>query len=214
MGALRRQPRTWVAVYTWILLDDLIARFTYAGIFLVLFVAGLGAPIPEELPILAAGVLSSQDIVRWWAALGVCLAGVLTGDSALYWIGHHWGDHILDWRITRCILTREREEVMKRAYRRHGMKIVFSARFVAGFRAAAFLTAGVVRIPFWKFFAVDGIAALVGVPLGFGVAYLFTDQLPAILRGVHRFERVAALLAMVLLAAVIGYAAYRKSREE
>ena len=104
-----------VAVYTWILLDDLIARFTYAGIFLVLFVAGLGAPIPEELPILAAGVLSSQDIVRWWAALGVCLVGVLAGDTALYWVGHHWGDHILEWRITRRVLTREREEVMKRA---------------------------------------------------------------------------------------------------
>lgn len=196
-----------------VLVEDLIERFTYIGIFLVLFVAGLGAPIPEEIPILAAGVLSSENIIRWWAALAVCFIAVMAGDSTLYWIGHHWGEHILDWRITRRILTREREEMVKRAYHRHGIKIVFAARFVAGFRAAAFLTAGVVRIPFWKFFLVDGIAALVGVPLGFGVAYLFTDQLPAILQGVHRFERLVALGAMVLLAAVIGYLAYRKSRE-
>ena len=151
--------------------------------------------------------------MRWWAALGVCLLGVLAGDTALYWVGHHWGDHILDWRITRLVLTKEREEAMKRAYHRHGMKIVFIARFVAGFRAAAFLTAGVVRIPFWKFLMVDGVAALIGVPLGFGVAFLFTDQLPAILHGVHRFERVLALVALVLVAAAIGYLAYRKSRE-
>lgn len=191
---------------------DLIERFTYAGIFLVLCVAGLGAPIPEEAPIFAAGILASQEVIRWWLALIVCFVGVLSGDVALYWIGHHWGEHIMDWRITRFVLTPEREQVVVEAYHRHGMKIVFTARFVAGFRAAAYLTAGIVRIPFWKFLAVDGIAALIGVPLGFGVAYLFTDQLPQIMRGVHDVQRILILAGMILLAAVIGYAAYRKSR--
>jgi membrane protein DedA with SNARE-associated domain len=194
------------------LVADLIERFTYLGIFLVLFVAGLGVPIPEEAPILAAGILASQDVIRWWLGLAVCFVGVLSGDIVLYWLGHHWGEHILDWRVTRFVLTPEREKTVKEAYHRHGVKIVFTARFVAGFRAAAFLTAGIVRIPFWKFFLVDGVAAVVGVPLGFGVAYLFTDQLPAIMRGVHDFQRIAILIGMVLLAAVIGYAAYRKSR--
>jgi membrane protein DedA with SNARE-associated domain len=202
------------AVYTGVLVADLIERFTYLGIFLVLFAAGLGVPIPEELPVFAAGILASQEVIRWWAALIVCLVGVLAGDAALYWVGHHWGEHILDWRITRLVLTPEREAMVIRAYRRHGMKIVFCARFVAGFRAAAFLTAGVVRISFWKFFLVDGIAALIGVPLGFALAYLFTDQLPAIMRGMHRFERVAALVALAALAGVIAYFAYRKSRAE
>jgi membrane protein DedA with SNARE-associated domain len=195
-----------------LLVNDLIERFTYLGIFLILFVAGLGVPIPEEAPLLAAGVLASQEVVRWWLALIVCFVGVLSGDIVLYWVGHHWGEHIMDWRITRWVLTPEREKQMISLYHRHGIKIIFSARFVAGFRAAAFLTAGIVRIPFWKFLAVDGVAALVGVPLGFGVAYLFTDQFPAIMRGVHRVERLAILAGMVLLAAIIGYLAYRRSR--
>ena len=191
---------------------DLIERFTYAGIFLVLFVAGLGAPIPEEAPILAAGVLASQGIIKWWLGLAVCFVGVLAGDITLYWVGHHWGEHIMDWRLTRFVLTPEREKTVVQAYHRHGVKIVFTARFVAGFRAAAFLTAGIVGIPFWKFLLVDAIAALVGVPLGFGVAYLFTDELPAILHGVHRLERIVVLAVLVLLAVMIAYAAYRKSR--
>jgi membrane protein DedA with SNARE-associated domain len=101
---------------------------------------------------------------------------------------------------------------MMALYHRHGIKIIFSARFLAGFRAAAFLTAGIVRVPFWKFLGVDAMAALIGVPLGFGVAYMFTDQLPAIMRGVHRVERLAVLAGMVLLAALIAYLAYRRSR--
>jgi membrane protein DedA with SNARE-associated domain len=178
----------------------------------VLFVAGLGVPIPEEVPIFAAGVLASQEIIRWWIALLVCFAGVMLGDCTLYWIGHHWGEHILEWRITRFVLTTEREKYVIGMFHRHGVKILFSARFVAGFRGAAFLTAGIVRIPFWKFVLADGIAALVGVPLGFGVAYLFTDQLPAIMQGVHRMERLLILVGMVLLGGAIAYAAYRKSR--
>jgi membrane protein DedA with SNARE-associated domain len=197
---------------TGLLVADLIERFTYLGIFLVLFVAGLGVPIPEEAPLLAAGVLANQEIIRWWLALIVCFVGVMSGDIVLYWVGHHWGEHIMDWRITRLVLTPEREKQMIRLYHRHGIKIIFSARFVAGFRAAAFLTAGIVQIPFWKFLLVDGVAALVGVPLGFGVAYLFADQLPAIMHGVHRAERLVVLAAMVALAAVIGYLAYRRSR--
>lgn len=169
-------------------------------------------PIPEEVPILAAGILASQDIITWWIALLVCFAGVLAGDATLYWVGHHWGERILEWRITRFVLTPAREKYMIEAYHRHGIKIIFTARFVAGFRAAAYLTAGIVRIPFWKFIAVDGIAALVGVPLGFGVAYLFSDQLPAIMRGVHRAERLLLLGVLVVLAGIIAWLAYRKSR--
>lgn len=191
---------------------EVIERFSYAGIFLVLFVAGLGVPIPEEVPILAAGVLAGHNVIKAWLGLAVCMVGVLSGDTALYWVGHHWGERILDWRLTRLVLTPKREEVVKGAYHRHGIKIVFTARFVAGFRAAAFLTAGIVRIPFWRFLLVDGVAVIVGVPLAFGVAYLFTDQLPAILHGVHRVERIAVLAVLVLLAAGIGYLAYRKSR--
>jgi membrane protein DedA with SNARE-associated domain len=43
-----------------------IEHFTYLGLFLTLFAAALGLPIPEEVPILAGGVLAQQEVVRWW----------------------------------------------------------------------------------------------------------------------------------------------------
>ena len=189
-----------------------IEDFTYVGIFLVLFAAGLGVPIPEEAPIMAAGVLAHENVVRWWIALPVCLLGVLSGDVALYWVGHHWGERILDWRMVRYVLSREREERIMDTYRRHGVKIVFTARHVIGLRAAAFLTAGIAHVPFWKFMAVDAVAALVGVPAGFGIAFLFTDQLGRVMADVQRFERWLVLYALVALAAWLGYLAWRYNR--
>jgi len=194
------------------MVQHLIEHFTYVGLLLVLFATGLGLPIPEEGPIMAAGVLAHERVIRWWIALPVCLIGVLSGDTVLYWVGHHWGERILDWRAVRWVLSREREERLKAAYHRHGVKILFSARHVVGLRAAAFLTAGIAKVPFWRFIVVDATAALVGVPVSFGVAFLFADQLERVLADVHRIERWLVLYALLGLAGWLSYLAWRQYR--
>jgi len=194
------------------LVASLIEQLGYVGLFLILFIAGLGVPIPEELPIVTGGVLSNQMVLRWWIALPVCIVGVLVGDVVLYWAGHHWGERVLGWRPVRWVLTQAREEQLKAAYRTHGVKIVFTARHVMGLRAAAFLTAGIARIPFWKFLAVDGIAALVSVPFGFFLAFLFADQVEQVFRDVHRIERWLTLAALVGVAIWVTILVRRRGR--
>ena len=195
-------------------LAQFLEEFTYAGIFIALFLGGIGVPLPEEVPILTAGVLSHEEVVRWWLALPLCIVGVLSGDVVLYWVGRHWGERVLSWRLVRRVLTRDREESLKESYRRHGVKIVFTARHVMGLRAAAFLTAGIVHLPFGRFLLVDAAASIIGVPLGFGVAFFFTDQLEQVMRDVHRVERwiVMALLAIAVL--WFAWASLRKARRE
>jgi membrane protein DedA with SNARE-associated domain len=196
------------------MIEHIVEHFTYAGIFLVLFVAGLGVPIPEELPIAAAAALASRGIVRWWIALPVCVVAVVAGDVVLYWVGHHWGERILEWRLVRRILTKSREARLLESYRRHGVKIVFTARHIMGLRAAAFLTAGIARIPFWKFLAVDGGAAIVSVPIGFGLAHLLTEQLYQLATDAQRWDRWLMLIALVALVAWLVYMLHRRAKKD
>jgi membrane protein DedA with SNARE-associated domain len=143
-------------------LQGFVEQFTYLGIFVVLLFGSLGVPIPEEMAIIAAAVLSHAGLVRWWLALPICLLGVLSGDMVLYWVGRHWGANVLNWRVVRLVLTRKREQWLKAAYRRHALKTIVTARHVMGLRAAAFLTAGMARVPFWKFVVADAGAAALG----------------------------------------------------
>lgn len=193
-------------------LQGLVEQFTYLGVFVVLLLASLGVPVPEEMPIIAAAVLAHEGLARWWLALPVCLLGVLSGDVILYWVGHHWGERILAWRPVRLVLTLEREERLKTAYRRHAIKTVVTARHVVGLRAAAFLTAGIAHVPFARFLLTDAVAALISVPITFGLAYFFTDQLEEVLADVRRVERWLALLALLATAAVLAYASWRRQR--
>ena len=190
-------------------LQGVVEHFTYLGIFAALVLGSLGVPIPEEMAIIAAAVLSHAGVVRWWLVLPVCFVGVLSGDLVLYWVGRYWGEDVLNWRVVRLVLTRKREQWLKAAYRRHALKTVVTARHVMGLRAAAFLTAGMARVPFWKFVVADVGAAVLGVPLGFGLAYFFTDQITAIVADVHRVERWLALGGLVALLVVLGVGAWR-----
>jgi membrane protein DedA with SNARE-associated domain len=79
-----------------------------------------------------------------------------------------------------------------------------------GLRAAAFLTAGIARVPFWKFLAFDTIAALVSVPFGFFLAFLFADQVEQVLADVHRIERWLALAVLVVVAVWVTIAVRRR----
>lgn len=185
---------------------------SYLGIFGILMLGSLGVPVPEEMAIIAAAVLSHEGIVRWWLALPVCLLGVLSGDVVLYWVGRHWGENILNWRVARLVLTLKREQRLNAAYRRHALKTIVTARHVMGLRAAAFLMAGIARVPFWKFVVADAGAAALGVPLGFGLAYFFTDQITAIAADMHRVERWLALAGLVMLVAALVVGVWRCKR--
>ncbi len=193
-------------------LQEFVDNFTYFGVFAVLLLGSLGVPIPEEMPIIAAAVLSHEGIVRWWLALPVCLLGVLSGDVVLYWVGRYWGEQVLNWRVVRLVLSPARELWLKAAYRRHALKTVVTARHVMGLRAAAFLTAGISRVPFWKFVVADVGAAVLGVPLVFGLAYFFTDQIRAITADVHRVERRVGLAVLLALAAILAAGVWRWNR--
>ena len=190
------------------MLQELLQRFTYLGILAALLLGSLGVPIPEEMPIVAAGILSHEGLARWWLALPVCVLGVVSGDTVLYWAGRRWGERLLGWRVVHHVLTRARADWLQAAYREHAMKTVAMARHVTGLRAAAFLTAGIARVPFWKFILADAAAAAVSVPLAFGLAYFFTHQIGAILADVHRVERWLALAGLVVVAGgLVVYAA-------
>ena len=81
-----------------------------------------------------------------------------------------------------------------------------------GLRAAAFLTAGIARVPFWKFLAADTVAALVSVPFGFFLAFLFADQVEQVITDVHRVERWLVLVALVIVGVWVAVAVRRRGQ--
>ena len=158
------------------LADDLILQFGYFGIFFVLVLGGLGLPVPEEAPIIIAAILARKGTMHWIPALASCFAGVLVGDFVVYFLGFFYGEKVLRFPLTRKFLTKDREAQIKGYFHRHGVKILILGRFAVGFRTAAYLTAGILRLPTLKLFLTDLFAASISTFLMFGLGYAFASK--------------------------------------
>ena len=185
---------------------SLIARYSYFGIILLLVLGGLGIPIPEEAPIILSAILSRRGTMVWWLALIACFAGVLLVDFVVYFLGYFYGEKVLSFRLTRKFLTRAREAQIKGYFHRHGVKILILGRFAVGFRTAAYLTAGILRLPALRLLLADLFAASLSTLLMFGLGYWFADWVEAGLREVKHYIVVIVFLTVV---AWVGYSYYR-----
>ena len=176
--------------------EQLIQQLGYAGITLVLVLGGLGLPIPEEVPIILAAVLSRHGQMWWPYAVTACMVGVLLGDFVVYFLGYYHGEKVLSLPLTRRLLTRARETQIKGYFHRHGFKILVLGRFAPGFRTAAYLTAGILQLPPLKLLLTDFVAASLSTAIMFGGGFYFANQIQS---GMHQIQRLALITVALLL---------------
>jgi len=180
--------------------DFLVIGGGYFGIILFLMLTGCGLPIPEEVPIVLAGILSAQGKLQPEWAFAACLVGALIGDSIMYAIGYHFGHGLLARhpKIGKFIGA-QREEQFEQSILRHGFKVMLLARFMVGVRGPVYLAAGVVRMPFRRFLLWDAVCATLVVGTFFGLSYAYGEKITGLIRD-------AELQLTLVLLAILGIA--------
>src|SRR5688572_25612104 len=132
-------------------------RFHYLAPFVVLFLCGVGLPLPEEVTLLGSGLLLHQGEVEFVPIVVVCSLAILLGDSIPYWLGRRFGMNALRVRWVRRIIHPERFARLEKRFQRHGNWAVFACRFFAGVRIPGYFLAGTLRMGFGRFLLLDGL---------------------------------------------------------
>jgi membrane protein DedA with SNARE-associated domain len=153
--------------------DSLLCRTRlYLAVFVALLVCGAGVPLPEDITLVAGGVIAGLGYGNVHVMFAVGMAGVLVGDASMFLLGRHFGSHIREWRPMARVLTPQRYATVQEKFERYGDRLMFIARFLPGMRAAVFLTAGSTqRVSFMRFLLFDGVAALISVPIWVYLGY-------------------------------------------
>jgi len=168
--------------------------------------------MPEELPIVLGGALVGTGHAIWWVMLPTCIVGVIIGDSFLYLIGRMWGSKLVERPFVRKhILMPERMRKISQNFHDYGIRILLFARLTPGIRAPIFLTAGITKLPLFRFVFADGIYAIPGVTLLFLLGYVFTDRIVDLVK--NEAGKVKSIIILVALVGVVGYLVYRFVRK-
>lgn len=179
------------------------------GPFLLLILCGLGLPLPEDIVLVTAGILAQDDGRSWVSTACLMYLGVVAGDSMIFMLGRRFGQKLLAWEFTHHLFPPRKQAKVQRKFDRYGTVVLFVARFLPGLRAPIFSTAGAMRISFLRFLLLDGLAALVSVPvfvwLGHWLWSKFNDdlkQLHAALSQTNRYSLyfIGALVLCAILA--------------
>ncbi|MFF8093703.1 DedA family protein [Streptomyces sp. NPDC016675] len=145
-------------------LDTVPAAAVYAVVGLVIGLESLGIPLPGEIILVSAALLSSQHGGVDPLVLGVCAsAGAVIGDSVGYAIGRKGGRPLLA-RLGRRFPRHFSDghiATAERSFQKWGMWAVFFGRFVALLRIFAGPLAGVLRMPYWKFLIANVLGGIV-----------------------------------------------------
>ncbi|MEC3992289.1 DedA family protein [Actinacidiphila sp. DG2A-62] len=144
-------------------LDGIPPVAVYLMVGLVVGVESLGIPLPGEIVLMTAALLSSQGHVNPWLVGASAIVGAVAGDSIGYSIGHKGGQPLLD-RLGRRFpkhFSPGHIATAERSFQRWGMWAVFFGRFVALLRIFAGPLAGVLKMPYPKFLIANALGGIV-----------------------------------------------------
>ncbi len=182
----------------------------YAVYLLILVLAFAEGPFIS----LTSGALLYAGFLSFWPIYIILMFGDLIGDVLLYYLGYHYG-HNFAVKFGRYFkLTEAHIEKAKELFHQHKDWILLFSKTTngLGFAVAVLFTAGMSRIPFWRYISLNILGQLVWSGMLIAVGYFFSH---AYVQINNVFGRVSLVLgAVVVLFLVVRYVKQVRSQIE
>jgi membrane-associated protein len=139
---------------------------------IIVFIGGLGVPLPCTLLVIAAGAFVRQGIMPWHTTALISIVCVVIGDALSYSLGYYSNDKILK-RFNQTPQWIQAE----RSFQQWGPLSIFFSRFlVTAIALPVNLISGTTRFPFNKFLLYDVLGEAVWIFGYGGLGYWFGSQ--------------------------------------
>ena len=153
---------------------------------------------------MVCGAILALGFLSFWPVYIVLMIGDLIGDVILYFLGHRFGEKLVKRFGKYLKITEDHILKVKNIFHKHKNPLLFFSKITngMGFAVAILFTAGMSRIPFWRFMGINIIGQLIWSGGLIAVGFLFGDLY-------LRINGVAGKISILLLFIVVVFAASR-----
>jgi membrane-associated protein len=184
-------------------LGQIIANYgilSYLILFLIVF-AETGFVFTPFLPgdslLFAAGAFAALGSFNIFLLLGMFWIAAFLGDTANYWIGHFFGQKIID--NPKLPINQSHIDKTQKFYDKHGGKTIFLARFIPIVRTFAPFVAGIGKMDYKKFITYNATGGFTWV-FGFTLLGYFFGNFPTVK---ENFSLVVVAIILLSVAPII-----------
>ena len=194
----------------WILLQQGIV--VYLSLIGLLLAGSVGFPIPEDIPLLLAGILIQAGNADPLITFLCCYGGIIAGDLIIFSAGRKFGEKVFEFEWIKKRFPPAKVLHVKAGLERRRFITIFVARHLFYARTLTFLSCGALRMPFQRFIIADMVAAAISTPLILWLGYTFAEHYEMLLEHIETVK-VWSLWLLVFLVLYLGYRYfYRKKR--
>jgi len=181
---------------------DFYSTFGYLAVFGMLLLCGLGVPVPEDISIIAGGIISGLGYTNVHLMCVISFFGVLAGDIIVYSLGRYFGEQIFSRKIGKKLLSNSWYDKILKSFQKNGKMVLFAARFMPGLRAPIFLTAGITKFTgYGTFILIDGFAALISVPVWTYLGFYGASNMDVLLKWMKN-TKIGIVIVLAVIVAV------------
>ncbi len=154
-----------------------LQQYGYPALWLSVFVAAIGVPLPVTLVLLAAGAFAALGDFNFVFLAGITITASVSGDSLGYLVGRQVGTKMLEWlEVERrfYLISPQAVSHSRLYFRKRGAWAIFLSRFlVSALGGAINLLAGAEIYPYPRFLFYDTSGQALGalIPLALGYAF-------------------------------------------
>lgn len=165
------------------LINELLL-YGYPVLWISIFVASVGVPLPISLVLLAAGAFAALGDFNVILLAVISISASVCGDNAGYFIGRRWGWRVLIWleqpRWHRFVSPRSIEHSRMYFKRRGGWAIFLSRFLFSALGGIINLLSGTNLYPYRRFLLYDVAGEIVNALLPLSLGYIFGASWEAI----------------------------------
>src|SRR5579863_9390907 len=160
-----------------------IAQHGYVILSVLVFLDALGLPVPAAVALLVAGAVAARGVLQPQYLLGAAVLAMLAGDTLLFLLGRYTGWWLLG---VLCRISLNPESCILRSadsFYRRGRQLLVYSKFIPGISTMAPPLAGSMNMRFAQFLTFDLAGTVLYIGAYFGVGFLFSGALGAVLHG-------------------------------
>ncbi|MDP3765531.1 MAG: DedA family protein [Nanoarchaeota archaeon] len=182
----------------------------YIGLFFLMALESMIAPVPSEVVMPFAGYLVLQGRFDFWIAVLISGLGSITGSLVSYYIGVYGGRPFI-LKFGKYILLEEEHLIWtERWFKRQGEKTIFISRFIPVVRHLISIPAGIAKMPVHKF----AVYTFVGATIWNFILLYAGFKLGEHWNKIHEFSKELDIIFVIVVVLFLAYFIWKHHKKK